>query len=182
MWHFTSIPLYFSYSVFTNFHENPRNELKVSIVIVWVKTLCSLVSDVQSAGWLNIQFTVGTSCERAAPLAEKNAVARHHVMRSLISLHNEHSVCGHKSGDTWCLRLHFYPEGRTLRPWKYQISCDSRVTRDDAQRSEPYYPYKILDVVTCFKLQSLGRPEHTLWRTFLTDLPSMNSEILAIIW
>jgi hypothetical protein len=31
-------------------------------------------------------------CERAAPLAEKNAVARHHVLRSLISLHNEHPV------------------------------------------------------------------------------------------
>jgi hypothetical protein len=28
---------------------------------------------VQSAGWLDIQFTVGTSYERAEPLAEKNA-------------------------------------------------------------------------------------------------------------
>jgi hypothetical protein len=30
--------------------------------------------------------------KRAAPLAEKNAVARHHVLRSLISLHNEHPI------------------------------------------------------------------------------------------
>jgi hypothetical protein len=28
------------------------------------------VSGVQSAGWLDIHFTVGTSCERAVPLAE----------------------------------------------------------------------------------------------------------------
>jgi hypothetical protein len=41
---------------------------------------------------LDIHFTVGTSCERAAPLAKKNAAARHHVLRSLISLHNEHRV------------------------------------------------------------------------------------------
>jgi hypothetical protein len=54
------------------------------------KTLYTSV--VQSAGWLNIQFAVGTSCERAAPLAEKNAAAWHHVLRSLISLHNEHCV------------------------------------------------------------------------------------------
>jgi hypothetical protein len=32
------------------------------------------------------------SCERAAPLAEKNAALRHHVLRSLISLHIEHRV------------------------------------------------------------------------------------------
>jgi hypothetical protein len=31
-------------------------------------------------------------CERAAPLAEKNAAERQHVLRSLISLHNEHRV------------------------------------------------------------------------------------------
>jgi hypothetical protein len=36
------------------------------------------------------EWTVGTSCERAAPLAEKNAAVRHPVLRSLISLHNEH--------------------------------------------------------------------------------------------
>jgi hypothetical protein len=41
---------------------------------------------------MDIPFTVGTSCERAAPLAEKNVAARHHVLRSLISLHNEHRV------------------------------------------------------------------------------------------
>jgi hypothetical protein len=40
---------------------------------------------VQSAGWLAIHFTVGISCERAAPLAEKNTAARHHVLRSLIN-------------------------------------------------------------------------------------------------
>jgi hypothetical protein len=28
------------------------------------------IPGVQSAGWLDIHFTVGTSCERAAPLAE----------------------------------------------------------------------------------------------------------------
>jgi hypothetical protein len=37
-------------------------------------------------------FTVGTSCERAAPLVEKNAAAWHHILRSVISLHNEHRV------------------------------------------------------------------------------------------
>jgi hypothetical protein len=65
-----------------------------------------ILSGVQSAGWLDIHFTVGTSCERAAPLAEENAAARHHVLRSLISLHNEHRVFStydgyqnHQSGD-----------------------------------------------------------------------------------
>jgi hypothetical protein len=47
-----------------------------------------LISGVQSAGWLGINFTVGTSYERAAPLAEKNAAARYHLLRSQISLHN----------------------------------------------------------------------------------------------
>jgi hypothetical protein len=47
---------------------------------------------VQNAGWLDIHFTVGISCERAAPLAEQNAAARYHVLRSLISLHNEHAI------------------------------------------------------------------------------------------
>jgi hypothetical protein len=42
---------------------------------------------------MNIHFTVGISCERAALLAEKNAAARHHVLRSLISLNNEHPLC-----------------------------------------------------------------------------------------
>jgi hypothetical protein len=51
----------------------------------------SLVSGAQSAGILDIHFTVGSSCKRAASLAEKNA-AQHHVLRSLISLHNEHRV------------------------------------------------------------------------------------------
>jgi hypothetical protein len=41
------------------------------------------------------QFTVGISCERSAPLAEKNAAARHHVLRSLINLHNEHPIYSH---------------------------------------------------------------------------------------
>jgi hypothetical protein len=48
------------------------------------------ISGVQSAG-----FSVGTSCERVTPLAEKNAAARHRVLRSLISLHNEHRVFQH---------------------------------------------------------------------------------------
>jgi hypothetical protein len=46
--------------------------------------------------WHNIgcweRRLLGTSCERAAPLAEKNAAARYHVLRSLISLHNEHRI------------------------------------------------------------------------------------------
>jgi hypothetical protein len=72
-----------------------------------VKLQCSIsiifnISGVQSAGWLDIHFTVGTSCERAAPLAEKNASARHHVLRSLISLHNEHRVV---SVEYYLLRL-----------------------------------------------------------------------------
>jgi hypothetical protein len=37
---------------------------------------------------LDIHFTVGTPCEYAAPFAEKHAAARQHVLRSLISLHN----------------------------------------------------------------------------------------------
>jgi hypothetical protein len=41
---------------------------------------------------LGIHFTVRISCERAAPFAEENAAVRHHVLRSLISLYNEHSV------------------------------------------------------------------------------------------
>jgi hypothetical protein len=48
---------------------------------------------VQSAGWLDIHFTVVISCERAASLAEKNSAARHHVLRRLINLHNEHPIC-----------------------------------------------------------------------------------------
>jgi hypothetical protein len=46
---------------------------------------------VLSAGWLDIDFTVGTSYERAVWLAEKNAAARHHVLRSLISLRRHFS-------------------------------------------------------------------------------------------
>jgi hypothetical protein len=54
--------------------------------------LLLLIPGVQSAGWLDIHFTVGTICERAAPLA----AARHHVLRSLIRLHNEHRVYASK--------------------------------------------------------------------------------------
>jgi hypothetical protein len=43
------------------------------------------------ADWTFI-LTIRVSCERATPLAEKNFAARHHVLRSLISLHNEHSI------------------------------------------------------------------------------------------
>jgi hypothetical protein len=50
------------------------------------------VPGVESAGSLDIQFTVGISCERAAPLAEKNAAARHYVLINLISLHDEHRL------------------------------------------------------------------------------------------
>jgi hypothetical protein len=40
---------------------------------------------------LDIHFSVGISCERAEPLAEKYAAARLYVL-SLISLHNEHPI------------------------------------------------------------------------------------------
>jgi hypothetical protein len=50
------------------------------------------VTGVQSAGWLDIHFTVGISCVRAAPLAGKHGDWRHHLLTYLISLHNEHSV------------------------------------------------------------------------------------------
>jgi hypothetical protein len=66
----------------------PRSILFVQIIL-WKPVY---VSGVQSAGWLDIHFTAGISCERAASLAEKNAAVRHYVLRSLISLHNEHSV------------------------------------------------------------------------------------------
>jgi hypothetical protein len=32
-------------------------------------------------------------CERAAPLAEKNTARRHHILKSLAGLHNEHRIC-----------------------------------------------------------------------------------------
>jgi hypothetical protein len=70
-----------------NIRKN-RNLVLVVVVVVGLE----IISGVQSAGWSGIHFSVGTSCERAAPLAEKNAAARHHVLRSLISLHNEHRV------------------------------------------------------------------------------------------
>jgi hypothetical protein len=44
---------------------------------------------------LDIHFTVRTSCESAAPLAEKNAAARHHVLRRLISLCSFSLRCEH---------------------------------------------------------------------------------------
>jgi hypothetical protein len=37
-------------------------------------------------------FTVEISCERTAPPSEKNFAPRHHLLRGLLSLHNEHSV------------------------------------------------------------------------------------------
>jgi hypothetical protein len=40
---------------------------------------------------MDIHFTVVISCERAAPLAEKNAAALYHLL-SLITLHNEHPI------------------------------------------------------------------------------------------
>jgi hypothetical protein len=50
------------------------------------------ISGVESVGWLDFHFTVGTSCERAVRLAEKNVAARHRVLRSPISLQNEHPI------------------------------------------------------------------------------------------
>jgi hypothetical protein len=40
---------------------------------------------------MDIHFTDGTSYERAAPLVEKNATARQHVPRSLITLRRHFS-------------------------------------------------------------------------------------------
>jgi hypothetical protein len=40
---------------------------------------------------LDIHFIVGTFCESAMPLAEKNAAALQHVLRSLISLQRHFS-------------------------------------------------------------------------------------------
>jgi hypothetical protein len=56
---------------------------------------CPIISGVESAGSLGIHFTIGTSCERAAPLAQKNAAARHRALKNLINLHNEHRVHYH---------------------------------------------------------------------------------------
>jgi hypothetical protein len=50
---------------------------------VSVHRICSVNTDnifIRICEVLDINFTVGTSCERAAPLAEKNAAARHQVM------------------------------------------------------------------------------------------------------
>jgi hypothetical protein len=63
---------------------------RVTIDGVWIGVLNLLTT--YTVGWFDIHFTVLISCERAAPPAEKNAAARHHVLRSLISLHNEHPV------------------------------------------------------------------------------------------
>jgi hypothetical protein len=49
-------------------------------------TECTFISGAQSAGLLDIHFTVGTSCERAAPLAEKNAAVQHHVLGSSVDV------------------------------------------------------------------------------------------------
>jgi hypothetical protein len=67
---------------------NPYSRQKIIPIV----TICLNIPGVQSAGWLDIHFTVGTCCERAAPLAEKNDAARHQVLRSLIRLHSEHRV------------------------------------------------------------------------------------------
>jgi hypothetical protein len=68
-----------------------RAELKISLSGAQISSRAEL-SGVQSLGSLDINFTVGTFCKRAAPLAEKNAATRHHVLRSLMSLHIEHRV------------------------------------------------------------------------------------------
>jgi hypothetical protein len=60
---------------------------------------------------LDIHFTVGTSCERAASLAEKNAAARHYVLRSL---HNEHRVFRVVSERTFQLLFTVYSKIRQL--------------------------------------------------------------------
>jgi hypothetical protein len=87
-------------------------ETLLSLLDIWLPLrFCALetvqdgiILGVQSAGWLDIHFTVGTSCERAAPLAEKNAAAQHHVLRSLISLHNEHRIPCHTK--CWTVLCH----------------------------------------------------------------------------
>jgi hypothetical protein len=49
------------------------------------------IDGVQSAGGLDIHFTARTSWGSAALLAEKNSAARHHVLRSLITLQRHFS-------------------------------------------------------------------------------------------
>jgi hypothetical protein len=53
---------------------------------------------------LDIHFTIGTSCERAAPLAEKNTAPRHHALRSLISL-TVNTVCCYYGSTALCWAL-----------------------------------------------------------------------------
>jgi hypothetical protein len=72
---------------------------------------------VQSAGWLDIRFTVGTSCERAAPLGEKHATARHHVLRSPISLNSEHRGFGEEY-KLWSASLFSFLEYFATCPWE----------------------------------------------------------------
>jgi hypothetical protein len=51
-----------------------------------------LISGVQRRRFIGYSFYLWNFCERAVPLAEKNAAVRHHVLRSLISLHKEHCI------------------------------------------------------------------------------------------
>jgi hypothetical protein len=87
---------------------------------------------VWSAGWFDIHFAVGTSCERAVPLAKKNATARHHVLRSLIRLHNEHSVFLFSIASRRTL-------GRMRSPiqWVPEILLGDKAARRQADHSPP---------------------------------------------
>jgi hypothetical protein len=68
---------------------------------------------------LDVSFIVGTSYERAAPLAEKNVAVRHHVLRSLISLHNEDPIYTGLNASGFVSRRQF--NGCVLITWKYCI-------------------------------------------------------------
>jgi hypothetical protein len=77
--------------------------------------LC-IISGVLSAGWLDIHFTVGISCESASPLAEENAAAHHHVPRTLKSLQDERQVL------QWATSSCITEPGNFIRIPQYQIS------------------------------------------------------------
>jgi hypothetical protein len=91
--------------------------------------LCTVnVSGVQSAGRLDIHFTARTSCESAAPLAEKNAAAWRHILTSLISLHNEQRVS--LQFISCCSKINYYCKQLRLvaaaNNRQYSTPCDHR--------------------------------------------------------
>jgi hypothetical protein len=65
---------YFSKLNTIQYFWNRRTQYGVYLeCISYLPRLITKYPGVQGAGWLDIHFIVGTSCERAAPLAEKKA-------------------------------------------------------------------------------------------------------------